>query len=267
MTASQRGGEPMGSSEFPRFDLDGQVVLVTAAARGLGRACALACAHAGADIALGLRDKKADGGLAAEIEKLGRRVLPLQMDVTDLGQIKSAVATAHEHFGKIDVLVNNAGIGPENLAENVVEADFDATVAVNLKGTFFVSQAVGRLMIERRYGRIINMSSQAGSTVLKGEPIYCMSKAAIDHLTRCLAHEWGPHNITVNAVAPTFIWTDGTRPALSDPAFLQQAIGRIPLGRIGEPMEVAGAVVFLASPAASLVNGAVLLVDGGWTTT
>jgi NAD(P)-dependent dehydrogenase (short-subunit alcohol dehydrogenase family) len=256
-----------GSSEFPRFDLEGQVVLVTAAARGLGRACALACANAGADIALGLRDKKADSGLAAEIEKLGRKVLPLQMDVSKLDQIQSAVAEAHRHFGKIDVLVNNAGIAPENLAENVVEADFDATLAVNLKGTFFTSQAVGRLMIERRYGRIINMSSQAGSTALKGEPIYCMTKAGINHLTHCLAHEWGQYNITVNAVAPTFIWTDGTRPALSDPAFLQQTIAKIPLGRIGEPKEVASAVVFLASPAASLVNGAILLVDGGWTTT
>jgi NAD(P)-dependent dehydrogenase (short-subunit alcohol dehydrogenase family) len=260
-------GEPMAgeSPAFPRFDLKGQVVMVTAAARGLGRACALACAHAGADIALGLRDKKSDSGAVAEIEKLGRKVLPLQMDVSKMDQIQSAVAEAHRHFGKIDVLVNNAGIAPENLAENVVEADFDATLAVNLKGTFFTTQAVGRLMIERRSGAIVNMSSQAGSTALKGEPIYCMTKAGINHLTRCLAHEWGPHNIRVNAVAPTFIRTDGTAPALSDPAFLKQTIAKIPLGRVGEPVEVAGAVVFLASPAASLINGAILLIDGGWT--
>jgi NAD(P)-dependent dehydrogenase (short-subunit alcohol dehydrogenase family) len=253
------------SEQFPRFDLKDQVVLVTAAARGIGRACALACAHAGADIALGLRDKAADGGVAKDIQALGRRVLPLQMDVTRLDQITAAVAAAHAHFGRIDALVNNAGIGPENPAEKVTEADFDATLTVNLKGTFFTAQAVGRLMIAHKYGRIINMSSQAGSVALKGESIYCMSKAAIDHLTRCLAVEWGPHNINVNAVAPTFVWTDGTRPALADEKFHKQTLASIPLGRIGEPREVAGAVVFLASPAASLINGATLLVDGGWT--
>lgn len=253
------------AEQFPRFDLKDQVVLVTAAARGIGRACALACAHAGADIALGLRDKTTDGGVAGEIAALGRRVLPLQMDVTRLDEIGAAVTAAHAHFGRIDALVNNAGIGPENPAEKVTEADFDATLAVNLKGTFFTAQAVGRLMIARKYGRIINISSQAGSVALKGESIYCMSKAAIDHLTRCLAVEWGPHNINVNAVAPTFVWTDGTRPALADEKFRKATLASIPLGRIGEPQEVAGTVVFLASPAASLVNGATLLVDGGWT--
>jgi NAD(P)-dependent dehydrogenase (short-subunit alcohol dehydrogenase family) len=192
-------------------------------------------------------------------------VLPLQMDVTRLEEINAAVAAAHAHFGRIDALVNNAGIGPENPAEKVTEADFDATLAVNLKGTFFTAQAVGRLMIARKYGRIINISSQAGSVALKGESIYCMSKAAIDHLTRCLAVEWGPHNINVNAVAPTFVWTDGTRPSLADETFRKTTLASIPLGRIGEPQEVAGAVVFLASPAASLINGATLLVDGGWT--
>jgi NAD(P)-dependent dehydrogenase (short-subunit alcohol dehydrogenase family) len=256
------------AEQFPRFDLAGQVVLVTGAARGIGRACALACAQAGADIALGLRDRTAPSGaaLAAEIAALGRRALPLQMDVTRLDQIEAAVAAAETHFGRLDVLVNNAGIGPENPAENVNEADFDSTLAVNLKGTFFAAQAAGRRMIARRSGRIVNMSSQAGSVALKGESIYCMSKAAIDHLTRCLAFEWAPHNVTVNAVAPTFIWTDGTRPALADEEFHRRTLARIPLGRIGEPMEVAGAVVFLASPAAALITGVSLRVDGGWCT-
>src|SRR5262245_65478045 len=216
------------AEEFPRYDLAGKTVLVTGAARGLGRACALACAKAGADIALGLRDVKSGPGqeLATEIQALGRKALPLQMDVSKLSEIESAVAEAEEHFGRIDVLVNNAGIGPENLAENVNEADFDATVSVNLKGTLFAAQAAGRRMIARKSGRIINMSSQAGQVALKGEAIYCMTKAGIDHMTRCLAYEWAPHKVTVNAVAPTFIWTDGTRPSLSDETFLRETVAR-----------------------------------------
>src|SRR5262249_14985307 len=145
--------------QFPQFHLKGQVALVTASARGLGRAIALALAHAGADIALGLRDRNAHGGLPVEIEALGRRVLPLQMDVTCLDQIFEAVDATVREFGRLDILVNNAGVAPENLAENVREADFDLTLAVNLKGTFFTSQAAGRVMIRQNHGRIINMSS------------------------------------------------------------------------------------------------------------
>jgi NAD(P)-dependent dehydrogenase (short-subunit alcohol dehydrogenase family) len=251
---------------FPRFDLNGQVALVTGAARGLGRAISLALAAAGADVALGLRDIDADANLAAEIQALGRRALPLQMDMTSLQQIARAVDDTVHHFGQLDILVNNAGIAPGNLAEDVREEDFDHTLAINLKGTFFACQAAGRVMIRGKGGRIINMSSQAGFAALPGEAIYCMTKAGIAHLTKCLAVEWGQHNITVNAVAPTFIHTPGTEEALADPAFEADVIERIAaLHRIGEPMEVAGAVVFLASPAASLITGHTLLIDGGWT--
>jgi NAD(P)-dependent dehydrogenase (short-subunit alcohol dehydrogenase family) len=254
------------NGEFPRFELNGQVALVTGAARGLGCAISLALAHAGADIALGLRDINTGGDLVRQIEALGRRALPLQMDVTKLDQIRSAVDKAVEHFGRLDILVNNVGIAPENLAENVREEDFDLTLAVNLKGTFFTSQAAGRHMIRQNYGRIINMSSQAGYIALPTESVYCMTKAGISHLTKCLAVEWGKYNITVNAVAPTFIYTPGTEAALSDPAFKADVIERIAaLHRIGDPMEVAGAVVFLASPAASLITGDTIMIDGGWT--
>jgi NAD(P)-dependent dehydrogenase (short-subunit alcohol dehydrogenase family) len=249
----------------PSFSLAGKVVLVTGASRGIGRACALACAGAGADIIIGLRDPSGVGTLANEIRSMGRRAFPAHMDLGDLQGVRAGIADAHEHFGRIDVLVNNVGLGPENLAENVREEDFDLTVNVNLKGTFFTTQAVAKLMIAQKSGRIINISSQAGSVVLKGESIYCMSKAAINHLTRCLAFEWAPYGITVNSVSPTFIHTDGTKPALSDPKFHQQVLSHIPLGRIGEPIDVAGAVVFLASPAASLITGANILVDGGWS--
>jgi NAD(P)-dependent dehydrogenase (short-subunit alcohol dehydrogenase family) len=187
------------------------------------------------------------------------------MDVTQLDQIQQAVDATIAHFGKLDILVNNAGLGPSNLAENVREDDFDLTLAVNLKGTFFVSQAAGRQMIKQKYGRIINLSSQAGLVALPTESVYCMTKAAISHLTKCLAVEWGQYNITVNAVAPTFINTPGTAQALGDSAFRADVLSRIALGRIGEPEEVASAVVFLASPAAALITGDTLMIDGGWT--
>lgn len=253
-------------NEFPKFDLNGHVALVTGAARGLGRAISLALAHAGADVALGLRDVKSGGELQREIGAIGRRALPLQMDMTRLDQIFQAVDDTAAHFGRLDILVNNAGLGPENAAENVREEDFDLTLTVNLKGTFFASQTAGRLMIRQKRGCIVNMSSQAGFVALPTESVYCMTKAGIAHLTKCLAIEWGKYNIRVNAIAPTFIHTPGTAPALADPAFRANVIERIAaLHRIGEPMDVAGAVVFLASPAALLITGQTLLIDGGWT--
>jgi len=251
---------------FPSFDLTGQVALVTGAARGLGSAISLALAHAGADVALGLRDGNSGGDLADQIGAMGRRALPLQMDVGRLDQIFQSVDNTVTKLGRLDILVNNAGLAPDNLAENVREEDFDLTLAVNLKGTFFASQAAGRVMIRQKSGRIINLSSQAGFVALPTESVYCMTKAAISHLTKCLAIEWGKYNITVNAVAPTFIRTPGTEGALADPKFRSDVVERIAaLHRIGEPMDVAGAVVFLASSASSLITGDTILIDGGWT--
>lgn len=252
--------------EFPQFTLTNQIALVTGAGRGLGRATALALANAGADVALGLRDKRTGGDLVREIEALGRRALALQMDVTDLDQISSAVDEAVARFGRIDLLVNNAGIAPENAAEHVTVHDYDETCAVNLRGTFFVSQAAGRVMIRQGSGRIVNLSSQAGFVALPGEAVYCMTKAAIAHLTKCLAVEWGKYGITVNAVAPTFIETPGTAAYLENANVRADVVERIAaLHRVGQPMDVAGAIVFLASPAASLITGHTILIDGGWT--
>ncbi|MCX7305065.1 MAG: 3-oxoacyl-ACP reductase FabG [Hyphomicrobiales bacterium] len=255
----------MTATATPSFDLSGKVVLVTGASRGIGRASALACAGSGADLVVGVRNADDGVALVSEIEALGRRALAVEMDLAALQTVRSAVALANGHFGRIDVLVNNVGIGPGNLAEDVTEDDFDYTVDINLKGTFFTTQAVAKLMIAHKSGRIINISSQAGSVTLRGEAIYCMSKAAINHLTRCLAAEWARHGITVNSIAPTFIWTDGTRPSLDNPDFHAHVLSHIPLGRIGDPIDVAGTVVFLASPAASLITGANIMVDGGWS--
>src|SRR5438876_579282 len=252
--------------KFPRFDLEGQTALVTGAARGIGRAIALALAQAGADVALGLRQPGSAEDLVDEIQAMGRRATAVAMDVRRLEQIALAVDEVRTTFGRLDILVNNAGLGPSAPAEDVIEEDFDLTFDVNVKGVFFTSQAAGRVMIRQSYGRIISLSSQAGFVALPTESVYCMTKAAVAHLTKCLAVEWGQYGITVNAVAPTFIRTPGTEGALADPAFREDVLERIAgLHRVGEPMDVAGSIVFLASPAASLITGHTLLIDGGWT--
>jgi NAD(P)-dependent dehydrogenase (short-subunit alcohol dehydrogenase family) len=246
-------------------DLTGEVALITGAARGIGRACALALAEAGADIVLGLRDIHSDDGLIDEIKALGRKVLSLQMNVSKISEIKAAFKILEKEFGKLDVLVNNAGIGPPNAIEDVTEEDFNYTVEVNLKGTFFVSQYAGKLMKRQKYGRIVNLSSQAGFIALPTESVYCMTKAGIAHLTKCFAVEWGKYNITVNAVAPTFIKTPGTEKWLLDEKFKNEILSKIVLGRVGIPKDVASAVLFLSSPASSLITGTTLMIDGGWT--
>jgi NAD(P)-dependent dehydrogenase (short-subunit alcohol dehydrogenase family) len=246
-------------------NVHGKIALITGAAKGIGRACALALAEAGANIALGLRDEHADHGLIKEIEAMGKRALPLQMDVSKMNEIHDAIEKIKTHYRRVDILVNNAGVAPENLIENVTEKDFDYTLAVNLKGTFFVSQAVGPMMMTQKFGRIINLSSQAGFIALPTESVYCMTKAGIAHLTKCFAVEWAKYNITVNAVAPTFIYTPGTEEYLENEENKKKVLSKIVLGRIGEPKDVANAVLFLASPAASLITGTTLMIDGGWT--
>ncbi len=248
------------------FDLSGRTALVTGAARGLGRAIALSLAEAGADVALGLRDRSSASELVAEIESHGRRALPLAMDVTDLAQSRSAIDSAVAEFGRLDILINNAGGGIGGPAIDVSEHDFDAVWELNTKSTFFLSQHAARAMRGSGGGAIVNIASQAGLVALPGESSYCVSKAAVIHMTRVHAVEWGEYGIRVNALAPTFIETDGTAEALADELFRADTIERIAaLHRIGVPTEVSGAVVFLCSPAASLVTGQTLAIDGGWT--
>lgn len=248
------------------FDLTGQVALVTGAARGLGRAIAISLAEAGADVAIGLRSAGSDNGLAAELEALGRRALPVELEATDLAAGRAAIDRAIAELGGLDILVNNAGGGIGDDAIDVREEDFDAVLALNTKAPFFLSQHAARYMRDHSGGAIVNIASQAGLVALPGEESYCISKAALVHMTRCHAVEWGEFGIRVNAVAPTFIETDGTAAALSDPVFRADTVERIAgLHRIGVPSEVSAAVVFLASPAASLITGQTLAIDGGWT--
>jgi len=247
--------------ERPDFDLAGQVALVTGASRGIGRDLARTLAASGATVLAGVRDATD----VAWIAPGAGTVQAIRLDVRDIDGTRVAVDAAVAAHGKIDILVNNAGLGAEHDALDVTEADWDAMMDVNLKGVFFTSQAAGRHMVARGYGRIVNVSSQAGLVGIRRSAVYSASKGGVNLLTKVLALEWAPSGVTVNAIAPTWIYTPGTAERLDDPAFLAGVLARIPIGRVGTTADVAAAVVFLSSRASSLVTGTVLSADGGWT--
>lgn len=251
--------------EYPNFRLDDQVAVVTGASMGIGYGLAKALANAGATVIAAARNVPRLMQLVDEIKQEGNQAEAIEMDVTDLEQIQRGFATVWEHFGRLDILVNNAGLGANHPAVSVTEADWDEMMDVNLKGLFFCCQAAGRIMLKQGHGRIINMSSQASVVGIRDHAVYCATKGGVNALTRVLALEWSAQGVTVNAVAPTFIYTPGTAERLDNPAYLQGVLDRLPIARVGTITDVAAAVIYLASPAGGMVTGHVLLVDGGWT--
>jgi NAD(P)-dependent dehydrogenase (short-subunit alcohol dehydrogenase family) len=251
--------------DYPDFSLAGQVAMVTGASQGIGHDLALALADRGARVVVAARQREQLDALAAEIATAGHEAASVVVDLRDRASIEAAVSETVARFGRIDILVNNAGLGTNHDALDATEEEWDALFAVNVRGLFFACQSAGRRMVDQGYGRIVNISSQAGLVGIPRHAAYSASKAAVLGLTKVLALEWGPHGVTVNCVAPTFIRTPGTADRLDQPDFLADVVSRIPVGHVGSTTDVAGAVIYLASPAASLVTGSVLVIDGGWT--
>ena len=248
------------------FDLTGKKAVVTGAGRGIGKAVALGLANAGADIGLVSRSQSELNEVAKIVTALGRRAVVAASDLTETPGIAPLVDRLARDLGGIDILVNNAGTNIPQDSVAVTEEAWDTVIDINLKAAFFMAQAVGNTMIDQgRGGRIINMTSQTGSVALIKRAAYCASKAGLNLVTKVLAMEWGPHQILVNAVAPTFVETEMTKNMLADPQFREYAMAKNVLNRFGTTDDVAGAVIYLASPAASLITGHVLMVDAGWT--
>ena len=248
------------------FDLSGKVALVTGTSRGLGQYFGRALAKAGADLVITSRDKSRLAPFKEEIEALGRRALPVQLDVLAQNDIESMVRTAIDEYGQIDILVNNAGLNIRRPAAEFSWKDWDTVLNTNLKGAFFVTQAVGEEMIQRNYGRIINIGSCTCVFGMEGIGPYCASRGGILQLSRSLAAEWGRHGITVNVLAPGWFKTAQNKVLYDNKPWVEYITDRIPLGRPGQPNDLDGTAIFLASDASAYVTGQIILVDGGFTT-
>jgi len=246
------------------FDLGGKVALISGASRGIGRAIALALAEAGADVALAARSVEALENVADEARAFERRAVVIPTDVAQVDQVRAMVARTVETLGRIDVLVNAAGVGARKPTIDLTEADFDYVYDANIKAVTFACAAAGRYFVEQRSGKIINIASLTTTIGLPGRALYGPTKGAVGQLTRALAVEWGPYGVCVNAIAPGWIDTQLARPVLVDPKFRADIVKRTPLGRVGEPEDLGGAAVFLASSASDFVTGQILYVDGGF---
>ncbi|HHF99075.1 MAG TPA: D-threitol dehydrogenase [Candidatus Aerophobetes bacterium] len=246
------------------ISLEGKKSVVTGAAKGIGKSIATYFAELGSDLALVDVNEVSLKETAEEIRGKGRRVYEIVADLTSLKDIERIARESVEKLGEVDVLVNNAGVSFLNPAEKLTEEEWDKTLAVNLKGLYFLSQAIGRHMIEKRSGKIVNIASQAAVVALEGHVAYCASKAGVVAVTKVLALEWGKYNINVNAIAPTIIMTPMGKKAWSGEKG-RKMLERIPLGRFGEPEEVAYTAAFLASDLSDMITGTTIMVDGGYT--
>jgi NAD(P)-dependent dehydrogenase (short-subunit alcohol dehydrogenase family) len=248
------------------FRLDGKVALITGGARGLGLTMATALAEAGADVALSGRSIGPGEEAAAGLSKgTGRRARAFAADVTSAADVERLAASVESALGPIDILINNAGVNIRGTVDQLSEADWDSVIDTNLKGPFLCARAIGPGMVKRGWGRVVNLGSILGAVALGGRAPYASSKAGVINLTRVLALEWAGTGVTANAICPGPFATEMNLPLLNDPVKYQEFVKKIPMGRWGELDELAGAVVFLASPASSFITGASLFVDGGWT--
>ena len=268
MSTSDTANTPEGRPELrgtQLFDLSGRVAIMTGAGRGLGRTMALALAASGADLALASRTAPEIESLADEVRALGRRAIAVPTDVTSPEACGALVAATVDQLGRLDVMVNNAGTNVRKPALELTTDEFNFVLTTNLNGYFNGARAAGRHFVVQGSGKVINLSSILGSVALPNQAAYASSKGAIEQLTRVLALEWATEGVQVNGIAPTYFETDLTRPLYEDPerrAFIEE---RTPVGRWGQPHELAGAVIFLASDASNFVTGQTILVDGGWT--
>ncbi|MGM7724273.1 SDR family NAD(P)-dependent oxidoreductase [Metabacillus sp. Hm71] len=248
------------------FNLNGQVAIITGASKGIGKDLAKLLAQAGANIALVARSKDQLEEAAHEIKnQTGVKVLPVCFDLTMLDDIPKMMGEVHNHFGKIDILINNAGTNIPKPAEDLTQQDWDKVLDINLKSVFFTSQAAGKYMIKQKKGKIINISSQMAFVGYYKRAAYSSSKGGLTQLTKALAIEWAPHHINVNAVAPTFIETPMTNEMFEDDVFKKDVLNRIPLGRLAKTEDLYGGVLYLSSNCSDMMTGQTLIIDGGWT--